>query len=166
MVGEPGIPHGRLLRDGLAPQLHGRGLAAALAGGRAYFGHYENEVQCVDLAEGKKLWTFKVRDGAFFSSPALTGDRVIIGCRDRRVHCLDRATGKELWRTSVIALPGDPNSTTWGIVPPEERVLLLRPRLSRIYFLRRFFDYPVSLSASRRSLVGSESMAQSSMNLE
>jgi len=33
-------------------------------------------------------------------------------------------------------------------VDPErnERVMLLRPRKSRIYFLRRFFDYPITLS--------------------
>jgi protoporphyrinogen oxidase len=29
----------------------------------------------------------------------------------------------------------------------EERVMLLRPRKSRIYYLRRFFNYPISLSA-------------------
>jgi protoporphyrinogen oxidase len=28
----------------------------------------------------------------------------------------------------------------------EDRVMLLRPRKSRIYYLRRFFDYPISLS--------------------
>jgi monoamine oxidase len=28
-----------------------------------------------------------------------------------------------------------------------ERVMLLRPRKSRIYYLRRFFNYPISLSA-------------------
>jgi protoporphyrinogen oxidase len=29
---------------------------------------------------------------------------------------------------------------------PENRVMLLRPRKSRIYYLRRFFDYPIHLS--------------------
>ena len=29
---------------------------------------------------------------------------------------------------------------------PADRVMLLRPRKSRIYYLRRFFDYPISLS--------------------
>jgi protoporphyrinogen oxidase len=29
----------------------------------------------------------------------------------------------------------------------QDRVMLLRPRQSRIYYLRRFFDYPISLSA-------------------
>jgi protoporphyrinogen oxidase len=30
----------------------------------------------------------------------------------------------------------------------EDLVMLVRPRKSRIYFLRRFFDYPISLSAA------------------
>jgi len=30
----------------------------------------------------------------------------------------------------------------------EDRVMLLRPRKSRIYYLRRFFDYPISLSGN------------------
>ncbi len=35
----------------------------------------------------------------------------------------------------------------------EDRVMLIRDRVSRIYFLRRFFDYPISLSfATLRSL--------------
>jgi protoporphyrinogen oxidase len=35
-----------------------------------------------------------------------------------------------------------------------ERSLLLRPRLSRIYYLRRFFDYPITLSAKTVANLG------------
>jgi protoporphyrinogen oxidase len=35
-----------------------------------------------------------------------------------------------------------------------DRVMLLRPRKSRIYFLRRFFDYPVSLSVDTLRKLG------------
>lgn len=35
-----------------------------------------------------------------------------------------------------------------------ERVLLLRPRRSRIYFLRRFFDYPLVLNAATLGALG------------
>ena len=31
-------------------------------------------------------------------------------------------------------------------VPADDHVMLTRPRLSRIYFLRKFFDYPISLN--------------------
>ena len=33
----------------------------------------------------------------------------------------DPDTGEELWRTSTIALPGDPNESTWGHIPPNLR---------------------------------------------
>ena len=33
-----------------------------------------------------------------------------------------------------------------GAGPEDDRVMLLRPRLSRIYFLRRFFDYPLKFN--------------------
>ncbi|HCD02522.1 MAG TPA: alcohol dehydrogenase, partial [Planctomycetaceae bacterium] len=33
----------------------------------------------------------------------------------------DPATGEELWRTSTIAMPGDPNSGSWGDMPPHLR---------------------------------------------
>lgn len=39
-------------------------------------------------------------------------------------------------------------------VPAEDRVMLVRSRLSRIYFLRRFFDYPISLSAATMKNLG------------
>ena len=35
-----------------------------------------------------------------------------------------------------------------------DRVMLLRPRRSRIYYLRRFFDYPISLSLDTLSKLG------------
>ncbi len=37
-------------------------------------------------------------------------------------------------------------SSTGSSGPQAERVMLLRPRKSRIYYLRRFFEYPISLS--------------------
>lgn len=51
-------------------------------------------------------------------------------------------------------LPPPAEGSPVGYVPEEERTLLLRPRLSRIYFLRRFFDYPVSLSAGTMKNLG------------
>jgi outer membrane protein assembly factor BamB len=71
--------------------------SGAIAGGRFYVGHYENEVLAVDLNAGKVEWRFKDRSFPYFSSPAVTRDRVLIGGRDKRLHCLNRADGKELW---------------------------------------------------------------------
>ncbi|MGD0896443.1 MAG: NAD(P)/FAD-dependent oxidoreductase [Thermoguttaceae bacterium] len=41
-----------------------------------------------------------------------------------------------------------------------DRVMLLRPRKSRIYFLRRFFDYPIQLSADTVRKLGMVRMAR------
>jgi protoporphyrinogen oxidase len=38
--------------------------------------------------------------------------------------------------------------------PGDDKVMLLRPRKSRIYFMRRFFDYPLSLSLDTLSKLG------------
>jgi outer membrane protein assembly factor BamB len=68
---------------------------------RAYFGHYENEVLCVDLRAGEVAWRFKDRPFAYFSSPAVVGERVLIGGRDKRLHCLNTQDGKETWAFSA-----------------------------------------------------------------
>ena len=41
-----------------------------------------------------------------------------------------------------------------------DRVMLLRPRLSRIYFLRRFFDYPLKLDVATISKLGAVRFAR------
>ncbi len=69
----------------------------AVSDGRAYVGHYGNEVICADLAAGTITWTYKDRNFPFFSSPAVSAEVVLLGGRDRRIHCLDRATGKPRW---------------------------------------------------------------------
>ena len=64
---------------------------------RAYIGHYNNEVVCVDLSAGKILWRYDEMDGPVFSSPAVTDDYVVFGSQDEYVHCIDRKTGKRVW---------------------------------------------------------------------
>jgi len=71
--------------------------SGAIAGGRFYVGHYENEVLAVDLNAGQVEWRFKDRSFPYFSSPAVTSDRILIGGRDKRLHCLNRVDGKEVW---------------------------------------------------------------------
>ena len=71
--------------------------SVALSGHRAYFGHYENEFQCIDLEKGTNLWTFKDRAFPFISSPAVTTDRVVFGGRDKQLHCVQRDDGRPLW---------------------------------------------------------------------
>lgn len=53
-------------------------------------------------------------------------------------------------------LLGTPKPNVTGNADPErhDRVMLKRRRVSRIYYLRRFFDYPVSLSVSTLRAMG------------
>lgn len=72
--------------------------SVALAGGAAFYGHYDNQFQCVDLRTGSKTWTFKERSFPYFSSAAITADRVLFGGRDKLLHCVQRADGKSFWQ--------------------------------------------------------------------
>jgi outer membrane protein assembly factor BamB len=71
--------------------------SVALAGGRAYFGQFENEFLCVDLNEGKIAWTFHDRNFPYFSSPAVTKEQVVFGGRDKLLHCVKLQDGSPLW---------------------------------------------------------------------
>jgi outer membrane protein assembly factor BamB len=64
---------------------------------RAYFGHFENEFLCIDIARGTRQWVYRDRNFPYFSSPAIAGERVLVGGRDKKLHCLDRETGKSIW---------------------------------------------------------------------
>ena len=61
-------------------------------------------------------------------------------------------------RASAPTQAGTPRSTAAGAAPtelaPDDRVMLLRSRRSRIYYLRRFFDYPITLSVDTLRKLG------------
>lgn len=57
------------------------------------------------------------------------------------------------WRQMMPVAP-EQDADGFSKMPREDRHLLIRPRLSRIYFLRRFFDYPISLSARTMANLG------------
>jgi len=73
--------------------------SAALADDRAYLGHYDSKLVCIDLKEKKIVWEYLDDDDpdAFFSSPAVGKDRVLIGSRNDSLHCVDRKTGEKIW---------------------------------------------------------------------
>jgi len=60
--------------------------SVAMADEFAFYGHYENEFQCVNLRTGEKVWAFQERGFPYFSSAAITADRVLFGGRDKRLH--------------------------------------------------------------------------------
>lgn len=71
--------------------------STALANGRAYYGHYEGEYLCVDLAGSANVWRYRRGSFPYLSSPAVTEDKVLFGGRDKRLHCVDSETGEERW---------------------------------------------------------------------
>lgn len=71
--------------------------SGAMDGNLLFVGHYENELLCVDVEEGKIVWKYRDRAFPFMSSPAVTADRVLVGSRDKRLHCVNRADGKPVW---------------------------------------------------------------------
>lgn len=50
------------------------------------------------------------------------------------------------WWQDMMPVAPDRTADGLSLIPEADRHLLVRPRLSRIYFLRKFFSYPVSLS--------------------
>jgi len=83
--------------------------SAALADGKAYFGHYGNQFVCIDLAAKKQVWAYDSPRHAFFSSPAIGVDRIVFGGRDKKMHCARLSDGQPIWtfptRRKVDASP-------------------------------------------------------------
>lgn len=75
------------------------GASTAIAGGRAYFGTFNNEVLAIDVKARKPLWRYehKERHFPFYASPAVVNGLVITGGRDKMVHALDAASGRAKW---------------------------------------------------------------------
>ena len=73
--------------------------SAAFVENRAYVGHYDNKLVCIDTDEKKIIWEYEDKDhpDSFFSSPAVGTDRVLIGSRDGYLHCVNRKNGEKIW---------------------------------------------------------------------
>ena len=80
------------------------GASPVLAGGRAYFGTFDNQVLGVDLVEHRILWRYEhpVRKFPFYSSAAFADGLVVLGGRDKIVHALDAKTGQERWSFNTM----------------------------------------------------------------
>ena len=75
------------------------GASPALAGQKAFYGTFNNEVLAVNRATHRISWRYRNRQRQFpyYSSAGVIEGKVIVGGRDKMVHCMDAATGKELW---------------------------------------------------------------------
>jgi alcohol dehydrogenase (cytochrome c) len=108
-----------------------RGLA--LYDDKIFLATYDAAIVAIDVATGEEVWrTAKVDyvKGFTQTSAPIVANGVVVsginGCeRFTDDGCFitghDPETGAELWRTSTIAQPGDPNSSSWGDIPPHLR---------------------------------------------
>jgi alcohol dehydrogenase (cytochrome c) len=100
---------------------------------KLFMATYDAAVVALDARSGKLLWRTAKADWSkgftHTSGPIIAGGVVISGLngceRFKKEGCFitghDPGTGEELWRTSTIALPGDPNDSSWGNIPPHLR---------------------------------------------
>jgi len=58
------------------------------------------------------------------------------------------------WWQNMMPLAPDMDQNSLSILPKGDDFFLIRSRLSRIYFLRKFFDYPISISLSTLKNLG------------
>jgi len=105
----------------------------AIFGERLFLATYDAALVAIDARSGEEIWRVTkadYREGYTHSSGPIIAGGVVVsginGCeRYKRGGCFitghDPETGRELWRLSTIALPGDPNDTSWGGLAPEFR---------------------------------------------
>ena len=108
-----------------------RGLA--LYEDKVFLSTYDAAIVALDARTGDQVWRTVKADytqGFTQTSAPIIANGVVVsginGCQQFTDEgCFitghDPTTGEELWRTSTIALPGDPNSDSWGDVPPHLR---------------------------------------------
>ena len=71
--------------------------AAAIAGGRVFFGDDAGTVRALDVATGKEQWTFKTA-AAIEAAPLVLDGTVFIGSSDTFFYALAAATGALKWK--------------------------------------------------------------------
>ncbi|MDA1094724.1 MAG: PQQ-binding-like beta-propeller repeat protein [Acidobacteria bacterium] len=108
-----------------------RGLA--IYDDKVFLSTHDAAIVALDTRTGEQVWrTVKAdyTEGYTHTSAPVIANGVLVsgmnGCeRFKDDGCFitghDPTTGEELWRTSTIAMPGDPNSASWGDMPPHLR---------------------------------------------
>ncbi|HEY1379659.1 MAG TPA: PQQ-binding-like beta-propeller repeat protein [Gemmataceae bacterium] len=74
---------------------------AAIAGGVAFVGAFDDHLYALDLATGQMKW--KLKTGAIKAPVGVAGGAVFAGNIDGLLYCVDAATGKERWRYNAEA---------------------------------------------------------------
>lgn len=101
----------------------------AIYGDKIFLATYDAALVALDARTGRQLWrTVKAdytKGYTHTAGPVIAGGVVVSGIngceRFKDGGCFitghDPDSGRELWRTSTIALPGDPNDSTWAGLP-------------------------------------------------
>jgi outer membrane protein assembly factor BamB len=103
------IFHGVRISDGKEvlriPGIGNTASSPVLAGNRAYFGNFSNEVLGLNLRTRRRTWvyTHPKRQFPFYSSPAFAEGKIALGGRDKMVHCINTTTGKAVWTFTTRA---------------------------------------------------------------
>ncbi|MEA3209766.1 MAG: eukaryotic-like serine/threonine-protein kinase [Chthoniobacter sp.] len=71
--------------------------AAAIAGGRVFFGDDDGVIHALDLTTGKEVWTFKT-EAEIEATPLVLDGTVFLGSADANLYALEAATGKLKWK--------------------------------------------------------------------
>lgn len=72
---------------------------AAIAGGVAFVGAFDDHLYAIDLTTGKEKWKAKI--GTIKAPVGVHGGAVFAGNVESAFHCLDAATGKPKWKFDV-----------------------------------------------------------------
>ena len=80
--------------------------SVAIENGKVFFGSNGGSVYCLNEADGKVEWEFKVKKpetGArkHFTTPVLHNNKLYVGGADRYLYCLDATSGKELFKVKA-----------------------------------------------------------------
>jgi outer membrane protein assembly factor BamB len=75
---------------------------AVIAGGVVYVGDVDRHFYAIDLATGKKLWSFESEIG-FTAAAAVRDGRVFVGDSDGVFYCLSAKDGQLVWKHETAA---------------------------------------------------------------
>jgi eukaryotic-like serine/threonine-protein kinase len=75
-----------------------------IADGVVYVGSGAGELDAVEAATGKQLWSFKA-SGRIRSTPVVADGKVYVGDGNGSLHALDALTGAELWNQPGCDIP-------------------------------------------------------------
>ena len=80
----------------------------AMHGGKAWYTTASGYVRCINVKDGKRVWSKKF-PGKIFSTPTVQGKYLVFGCTDGNIYALNAKNGKTIWkyaaRKSVLGSP-------------------------------------------------------------